>query len=201
MGPAKLSIQWVSGVRQREREADDSPPSNVYVKNGGAVPPLHHTRSVRRAKLIKRSDDFIFFTSAFSSATGRHTELKRMVAVLAESKSAPDASWMQHCLAGAVPRCANVVTISSYFLSVLMLSFAARIRLRRKLCGTHCEMLGRDSIALHQWYSTWDTRTPRDPKTSYGTPWTVNQLWSTHSRRFRPPIEVLACQKQAQSSH
>jgi hypothetical protein len=35
--------QWVPGTKRLERECDNVPPSSAEVKNGGIVPPLHHT--------------------------------------------------------------------------------------------------------------------------------------------------------------
>jgi hypothetical protein len=49
LGPKRLGL-----------EANHSPPPNAEVKNGGAVPPLRHTSLWRRAKLIKRRDNFTF---------------------------------------------------------------------------------------------------------------------------------------------
>jgi hypothetical protein len=45
--PALQPIQWVLRVispmeKRPGREADQSPPSSVEVKNGGAIPPLPH---------------------------------------------------------------------------------------------------------------------------------------------------------------
>jgi hypothetical protein len=50
LGPTQRPIQRVSGVpplgvKWPEREADHSLPSSEDVKNGGAVPPFHHTSS------------------------------------------------------------------------------------------------------------------------------------------------------------
>jgi hypothetical protein len=46
----KPPIQWVlgdrlPGVKRPGREADHSPPSSAEVRNGGAIPPLPHTRT------------------------------------------------------------------------------------------------------------------------------------------------------------
>jgi hypothetical protein len=52
LGQTLLPIQWVPGEGKRKgREADHSPPSSAEVKNGGAIPPLPHMSSWRRAKL------------------------------------------------------------------------------------------------------------------------------------------------------
>jgi hypothetical protein len=53
-GPASPSIQSVTGIlslgiRQLGLEADHFPPSNAEVKNGGAIPPLHHASLWRGA--------------------------------------------------------------------------------------------------------------------------------------------------------
>jgi hypothetical protein len=47
-------------VKQPGREADHQPPSNVEIKNGGAIPPLPNTSSWRGAQLIKHRDNFTF---------------------------------------------------------------------------------------------------------------------------------------------
>jgi hypothetical protein len=49
-GPHSLLSNGYKGLFPRGesgmgREADHSPPSSVQVKNGGAIPPLHHTSS------------------------------------------------------------------------------------------------------------------------------------------------------------
>jgi hypothetical protein len=36
LGPTQAPIQWVSGVKLPEREADHSPPSSAEVKNGAS---------------------------------------------------------------------------------------------------------------------------------------------------------------------
>jgi hypothetical protein len=65
-GSHPASNKWVPGtlspeVKRPEREADHSPPSNVEVKKGGAIPPLPHTSSWRDAYLIKHRYNFAFF--------------------------------------------------------------------------------------------------------------------------------------------
>jgi hypothetical protein len=50
MGPTQPPIQWLPGavspgVNRQGREADNSRPSSVEVKNGRAVPPLPHIPS------------------------------------------------------------------------------------------------------------------------------------------------------------
>jgi hypothetical protein len=48
MEPTQPHIRWVRGAlsyrdKADRREADHSTPLSVEIKNGGAVPPLHHT--------------------------------------------------------------------------------------------------------------------------------------------------------------
>jgi hypothetical protein len=48
LGPIQPLVQWVAGflspgAKPPGREADNSPPSNAEVKNGGAIPPISHT--------------------------------------------------------------------------------------------------------------------------------------------------------------
>jgi hypothetical protein len=57
MGPTQPPMQWVPAVlslgeMRPRREADRLPPSSAEVKNGGAIPPLPHTCSLRDALLI-----------------------------------------------------------------------------------------------------------------------------------------------------
>jgi hypothetical protein len=46
------------GAKRQEYEADNSPPFNTKVKNGGAIPPPPHTSSRRGAELIKPRGNF-----------------------------------------------------------------------------------------------------------------------------------------------
>jgi hypothetical protein len=57
LGFTQPLIRWVlgviySGVNQLVCEADHSPTSNIKVKNGGVVAPIHHTSSSHGASLI-----------------------------------------------------------------------------------------------------------------------------------------------------
>jgi hypothetical protein len=61
LGPTEPSIQCVlgalsPGVKRPVCEADYSSPSNVQVKNGGAIPPLHHTSSWHGAYFMEDGD-------------------------------------------------------------------------------------------------------------------------------------------------
>jgi hypothetical protein len=52
LGHIPLPIQWISGalfqkVKRQRREADHSSPTSAEVKNGTAIPPLHHKSSWR----------------------------------------------------------------------------------------------------------------------------------------------------------
>jgi hypothetical protein len=58
MGARALS----PGVKRPGHETDPSLPSNVKVKNGGAIPPLPHMSSWCSDELIKHRDNFAFFT-------------------------------------------------------------------------------------------------------------------------------------------
>jgi hypothetical protein len=54
LGPTQPPIQWVVGphflgVKRLDGEAHHSPQLGAEVKNGGAIPPLHHTHSWRGA--------------------------------------------------------------------------------------------------------------------------------------------------------
>jgi hypothetical protein len=54
LGPIQPPIHWVPGalspgVKRQGREADHSPPFSAEVKNGGAIPPIPHMSSGRRA--------------------------------------------------------------------------------------------------------------------------------------------------------
>jgi hypothetical protein len=62
-GGTQPLIEWVPEtlfprVKWQEREADNSPPSNVEVKNGEAMPPLPHTSSWHSIFLIKLRKSF-----------------------------------------------------------------------------------------------------------------------------------------------
>jgi hypothetical protein len=55
--PSQHPIQWVQwvhflGVKWLVCEADHSPPSSIYVKNGGAIPPFHNMSSWHGTYLI-----------------------------------------------------------------------------------------------------------------------------------------------------
>jgi hypothetical protein len=48
LGFSQPPIHWILGpLSWPGREADHSPPSSAEVKNGGAIPPLPHTSSLR----------------------------------------------------------------------------------------------------------------------------------------------------------
>jgi hypothetical protein len=49
-----------TGIKHQGREADHSPSSTAYVKNGGAVPPFNNTSSWRGAQLITQWANFNF---------------------------------------------------------------------------------------------------------------------------------------------
>jgi hypothetical protein len=54
-------LQWVLGVKWSGREADRLTPSNVAIKNTGAIPQLPHLSIWHGAELIKNTDSFTFF--------------------------------------------------------------------------------------------------------------------------------------------
>jgi hypothetical protein len=67
LGPTKSPIKWVPGdlslgEKQLGGEIDHSLQFTSEVENGGAVHPLPHTPSLRGVQLIKRRDNFAFFT-------------------------------------------------------------------------------------------------------------------------------------------
>jgi hypothetical protein len=105
-----------------------------------------------------------------------------------------------------------------YHVNILLLDFSAKV-VREDILNptvgneslqiwTHDPLFERVRTvhALDQWSSAWATHTPGGTKeTSYisqnvntGSVWSLNQVWSSHSRLWS---QVLACQKQAQSSH
>jgi hypothetical protein len=51
-------IRWVLGAKRPQREADNSPPSSAYIKNGGALFPLVRMFSWRSILLLKHRDNF-----------------------------------------------------------------------------------------------------------------------------------------------
>jgi hypothetical protein len=59
LGPTQLHVQWVPWIKRPRREADLYP-STAEVKNGGNIPPLHHTPSWHDAQLIEHRDNFTF---------------------------------------------------------------------------------------------------------------------------------------------
>jgi hypothetical protein len=65
LGPIQPPIKFVLWalspvIKQPGREADDSPPTSVEVKSGGAVAPLPHKSSQRSASLMKHRYNFNF---------------------------------------------------------------------------------------------------------------------------------------------
>jgi hypothetical protein len=72
-GAHQPPIQWTlqdpsPGVKRPGREADDSFPSSVEAKNGGAIPPLPNMSSWLDAWLIKHRDNFTFTFKAHNTA-------------------------------------------------------------------------------------------------------------------------------------
>jgi hypothetical protein len=71
LGSTQPPIPWIIGtfflgVKRTGREVDDSPPSSVEVKNGGAIHPLHKKCSRHGAYFIKHRDNLIFYLYNYS---------------------------------------------------------------------------------------------------------------------------------------
>jgi hypothetical protein len=52
------------------REGDRSPPSTARVKNGRAIPPLHHASSCLREEFVNTGTKLLFYPTEFTQETG-----------------------------------------------------------------------------------------------------------------------------------
>jgi hypothetical protein len=77
--PTQPPIQWLQGVKQPGREADDSPRLGPILRTGGAISPLQHVLMVWG--LVKHRGNFTCFVL--------HTKLHRTVSLGGEGKYAP----------------------------------------------------------------------------------------------------------------
>jgi hypothetical protein len=70
LDPTQPPIQWATGkitpgLKEPEREPDNSPSTRATVKNGGTIPSLSHTSSWFSAYLINHRDKYVFFPFAY----------------------------------------------------------------------------------------------------------------------------------------